>query len=295
LFPFRRPESFRIAWFLLASWVIGLCGGCAIHRLENRFTDFARMSETLGNQLDDVYIEVMDAEWELRYRESRVLDQVNPRDLEPRVFSENRRRNREKATEYLAAYPALLLSLIKRDSMVELDRQAERVRKDLTVLQQHACQWISPPVAAVAAGLVSSIPHAVRGVTTFKLVRRILCVNEGVFAELCREMAADLWDCRIWVERCFARRFRWQVSDAWPDKPSGRERVAKAGMKLLQKRDSVLALLDQSMVVLPELAAAHTELTQRVRAGRGLWPAMRRLAAALDQMGRCLEACRENR
>ncbi|MBN1196035.1 MAG: hypothetical protein JXA62_01360 [Candidatus Aminicenantes bacterium] len=263
--------------------------------MENRFSDFARMSETLGNQLGDVYGEVMDAEWQLRYRESWVLEQVNPRDLEPRVFNENRRRNREKAIEFLATYPALLLSLIRRDHMEELDRQADRVRRDLVVLQQHGSGWISPPVAGVAAALVNTIPHLLRGATTYKLVRRLMHVNDEVFAALCRELEADLWDCRLWVERCFSRRFRWEVSDAWPDQPSGRERVAKAGMKLLQKRDSVLALLDQSIAVLPELCAAHTELMLRVRSSRGIWPAMRQLAAALDQLGQCLEACREKR
>ncbi|GEM_PF-2279898 len=287
---FRR-QTHIVAWALLLAWIAGACAGCVLHRMEERFSGFSRMSERLENQLQEVYQEVLDAEWELRYRESRSLAQVNADDLEPRVFSEARRRNREVAGAYLATYAELLQSLVKQDSLEALDRQAEQVRKDLSGLQLGDRPWISPAGAAIAAGLVSTIPHAVRGIGTFRLVRRLMRVNQPVFATLCRQLAADLWDCRMWVERCYARRFRWEVSDNWPEKPASRERVARAGMNLLRQRDNVLALLDQAAQALPELAATHDELMRNLRSARGLWPATRRLAAALERMQQCLQAC----
>ena len=291
--PSRNPILRLCRIPLLAIYCVGLFVGCTIHHLEDRFTRFAQMSQTMGRQLNEVYAEVMDAEWKLRYTESPLLERISAGDLEPRVFNESRRRNRQGAGEFLAAYPQLLLNLVKGGSMAELDRQADRVRKDLTSLQAASSGWVSPEAAGVAAGLVAAVPHAFRGITTYKLIRRVMRANAVVVTDLCRRLEMDLADCRIWVERCCARRFRLTIMAAWPEQPSRRERIAKTGMQMLRERDKVLALLDQSMAALPELSAAHAELLHGIRGGRGLWPSMCRFAQALDQMRRCLEACRQ--
>jgi len=290
--PFAPRSLRRIRLALISAGIAIIACGCALYRMESRFSLFARMSETMGEGLEDVYVRVMNGEWELRYRESGNRERIHPRDLEPRVFNEKRRRNREHAGRYLAAYPALLLTLVKMDATGDLDKQADRVSRDLVTLQQGHPDWITPSLTAVAAGLVATIPHAVRGWSTARLLKNIMTANEPVITELCRQLAADMADCRIWVERCYGRRFRLEVSGSWPQDPARRIKTAKTGMRLLRERDQLLALLDRTMAALPELSAAHADLLRRIRAGRGAWPALCRLAEAMERMGGCLEACR---
>jgi len=266
-------------------------GGCVVSHRVTRFQEFARLSGTMGDCLTAVYDEVSLEEWELRRREARLLDRIKPDDLEPKVFTQENRKNRSRICEYIIQYPGLLLSIVSEDSSAVLKKQADVVRDRIVSIQRNHPDWFSPGVSGVAAAVLGTIPEVLNSIKKRMLILRLMQVNHPLLSLLCGELAREMSDCRVWMDRCVSRRFRLEVSDLWPDQESRRDGFAKTGMKMLQHRHHVHELVDEVESGLFDLVAVHGELMKNFKAGKNIWPGFCRFSLALERMKRCMDDC----
>jgi len=243
--------------------------GCSSKYRGTGLDDFYHSSDLLTRSLAGVYSEIMEGDMELRAEKTADQVSISEKDLEPVMVSYRNLRDREELAESLVVYARFIRTFLSDDPPAALRGSGEdliaslgRIRKTHPDLRPGRAGGLLASIAAMAPEGYSQLKKRKTALKMMEEMQEVIQVVSGKLKE-------EIENLREAAPLLFTRLFREQVEKNWPEKRDKRVKAARAGVKIIQRRELYLKITGDLIRILEIMPREHEKLIRGLRNGDG--------------------------
>ena len=238
--------------------------GCSTIYMKESFTDFSSSTNTIGKNTTYCFEQLFLEEINTRIAEAINKETMTQAELEPGVMTWEQLQLRKELMKYICNYVKLLESVVIIDYEKDISKNAEQTRENLEYIGTHH-EFIDKKEIAVltsfSTGLVEGLTSSARRAFLIRIMNRHQPILEMAVQKLIKELQTS----QIMVNNFFDTQFLLQVSLPWPDKETNREKYAKIGVNILERKREINSLLQEVVKALDYIPRTHEALVRLLK------------------------------
>jgi hypothetical protein len=252
-------------YLLILLWPLCWMVSCSTTYLETGFSKFNEATDVIGKNVVYSFERLQEEEMALRVAEAVGRESIKPSDLEPRVLTFAHLETRKELIRYLVNYSELLVSVFEADEKKDIMENAGAVGENLQTISQNHEDFLTGHEIGIMAAIAGAIPEALTAGTRRKTVLKFMNRNQPLLEKVAEALKAEMEATRIMVNNFFDRQFRMTIAEKWPKKESGREKLAKNGVKILINRNQVNLIILDVIRAIGLIPKVHEELKKSLK------------------------------
>ena len=255
----------RIILILLVI-LICLCAftGCSTVYMKQSFTDFSNSTKTIGKNTTYCFEQLFDEEINTRIAESSKKDAMTREQLEPKVLTWSQLDLRVRLMEYITSYVKLLESVVIIDYQKDISKNAKQIQDNLKYISTHH-DFIDKKEIAVLSSFSTSLVEALTSSARRAFLINIMNRHQPILELTVHKLISELQTTQLMINNFFHRQFLFQVSMPWPSKETSREKYAKIGVKILERKREINCMLQEVIKALDFIPLTHEEMIRLLK------------------------------
>ncbi len=252
----------RILFILII--VVCIFTGCSTIYMKESFIDFSNSTSTIGKNTAYCFEQLFSEEINTRIVESIKKEAMTQEELEPGVLTWSQLELRKELMKYITNYVKLLESVVIIDYQKDIYNNAEQIRENLEYIGTNHDFIAKKEIAVLSSfttGLVEALTSSARRAVLIKLMNQ----HQPVLEMTVQKLISELQTTRVMMNNFFDRQFLLQVSLPWPDKEANREKYAKLGVNILERKREINSLLQEVIKALDFIPRAHAEMIRLLK------------------------------
>jgi hypothetical protein len=245
-----------------------LTAACSYRHLHRPFSEFSESTGLIGKNAIYVFEQVRQEEIALRIAESIKNKTLKPGDLLPRVLTAAHLEARKEFVDYIVSYAALLESLIAKDFNRNILANAEMVRNNLQDISRNHDEFLSKNEMGIMTAVAAIIPAALTSARNRNVLLKIMKQHGPMIEETARILKEELTAVKLLINNFYSRLFRLKAAEPWPLEEAKRERYAKTGAEILERKTKINIILTDLIAALTILPPTHAQLLNFVRTNK---------------------------
>jgi hypothetical protein len=233
--------------------------------MKKSFTDFSKSTKTIGKNTTHCFEQLFDEEIKTRIAESVKQESMTQSLLEPKVLTWSQLQLRKELMDYIANYVKLLESVVIIDYQKDISKNYKQVTTNLEYISSHHEELLGKKeiafISSLAAGLVEALTASARRAFLIKVMTQHQPILEMTVQKLIKELQTT----QLMINNFFDRQFLLQVSMPWPSKISSREKYAKIGVKILDRKREINSILREVIKALDFIPMTHREMIRLLK------------------------------
>ena len=255
----------RILLILLVIFIFLLTfSGCSTIYMKESFTDFSNSTKSIGKNTTYCFEQLFDEEINTRIAESINKDAMTQEGLEPKVLDWSQLELRKKLIEYITNYVKLLESVVIIDYQKDISKNAKQVQDSLNYISTNHDFIDKKEIAVLSSfstGLVESLTSSARRSFLIKVMNQ----HQPILEITVQKLILELQTTQLMINNFFDRQFLFQVSLVWPEKETSREKYAKIGVKILERKREINSMLEEVIKALDFIPLTHNEMIRLLK------------------------------
>lgn len=238
--------------------------GCSTIYMKESFTDFSNSTSTIGKNTAYCFEQLFSEEINTRIVESIKKEAMTQEELEPGVLTWSQLELRKELMKYITNYVKLLESVVIIDYQKDIYNNAEQTRENLEYIGTNHDFIDKKEIAVLSSfttGLVDALTSSARRAVLIKLMNQ----HQPVLEMTVQKLISELQTTQLMMNNFFDRQFLLQVSLPWPDKEANREKYAKIGVNILERKREINSLLQEVIKALDFIPRAHAEMIRLLK------------------------------
>lgn len=251
---------------ILVLIILWLCSftGCSTVYMKQSFTDFSKSTKTIGKNTTYCFEQLFEEEIKTRIAESSKKDAMTQEQLEPRVLTWSQLELRKELMEYITNYVKLLESVVKIDYQKDITKNAKKIRDNLEYISTHH-DFIDKKEIAVLSSFSTSLVEALTSSARRAFLIGVMNRHQPLLELTVQKLISELQTTQMMINNFFDRQFLFQVSLPWPAKETSREKYAKIGVKILDRKREINSLLLEVIKALDFIPLTHEEMIRLLK------------------------------
>ena len=253
---------------LLIIIIIVLCfctfNSCSTVYMKQPFKDFSSSTKTIGKNTTYCFEQLFAEEINTRIAESSKKDAMTQEELEPKVLTWSQLEIRVKLMEYISNYVKLLESVVIIDYQKDITKNAKQIQDNLKYISTHH-DFIDKKEIAVLSSFSTSLVEALTSSARRSFLIKIMNKHQPILEMTVKKIISELQTTRLMINNFFDRQFLFQVTMPWPAKEISREKYAKIGVKILDRKREINSMLQQVIKALDLIPLTHKEMIRLLK------------------------------
>lgn len=283
-----NSRAAELAVILTLSLIVS--AACTYRHLRRPFTEFSEAADLIGKNTVYVFEQLQKEEIALRIAESIKKDSLKPGDLLPRVLTAAHLETRKEFIDYIVSYTRLLESLITKDHNRNILTNAEIVRENLRHISRNHDDFLSKNEIGIMTAAASIIPAALTSARHRKVILKVMKQHGPLIEAAAFVLKDELAAVKLMIDNFYSRLFRLKAAAPWPEEEVKRERYARIGADILERKTKIGIILSDLIAATAILPVTHERLLKLVRTNKGPLPT---LASFVDYAVRVGELARD--
>ena len=246
-----------VLWFCIFT-------GCSTVYMKQSFTDFSKSTKTIGKNTTYCFEELFDEEINTRIAESTKKDAMTQEELEPKVLTWSQLELRKVLIEYITNYVKLLESVVIVDYQKDISKNAKQIQGNLNYISTHH-DFIDKKEISVLSSFSTSLVEALTSSARRSFLIKIMNQHQPILEMTVQKLISELQTTRLMINNFFDRQFLFQVSMPWPAKETSREKYAKIGVKILERKRKINSMLQEVIKALDFIPMTHEEMIRLLK------------------------------
>ena len=255
---------------------------------ENFNTSTASLSKNTQYCFDQLFLEEIDT----RIAESLRKETFKPEDIEPQVLSWSQLQLRKELISSINTYAKLLTSLVIKDYQKEIYSNAASVKTSLeiinsyqeTAMERPAFEGLDTKSISIFTTLVTGITEAITETGRRTFLNKIMSHYQPIIESLSQKLITEMETSASMIDNFYERQFLITVTIPWPDKEAGRDKFAKLGAAVLDRKRKIDTMIKEVINTLELLPVSHRQLWDLVRYKKEPLSALVQLTAAAGRL-----------
>ena len=246
-----------VLWFCIFT-------GCSTVYMKQYFTDFSNSTKTIGKNTTYCFEQLFTEEINTRIAESSKKDAMTREELEPKVLTWSQLELRVRLMEYITSYVKLLESVVIIDYQKDISKNAKQIQDNLTYISTHH-DFIDKKEIAVLSSFSTSLVEALTSSARRAFLIKIMNRHQTILEMTVQKLISELQTTQLMINNFFDRQFLFQVTMPWPDKETSREKFAKIGVKILDRKREINNMLQEVIKALDFIPLTHQEMIRLLK------------------------------
>ena len=238
--------------------------GCSTVYMKQPFKDFSSSTKTIGKNTTYCFEQLFAEEINTRIAESSKKDAMTQKELEPKVLNWSQLEIRVKLMEYITNYVKLLESVVIIDYQKDITKNAKQIQDNLKYISTHH-DFIDKKEIAVLSSFSTSLVEALTSSARRSFLIKIMNKHQPILEMTVKKIISELQTTRLMINNFFDRQFLFQVTMPWPAKETSREKYAKIGVKILDRKREINSMLQQVIKALDLIPLTHKEMIRLLK------------------------------
>ena len=246
-----------------------LTTGCSYRYLHRPFSDFSGAADLIGKNTVYVFEQLQQEEILLRIAESTKKERLKPADLEPKVITTAHLELRKVLIEYIVNYTKLLESVSIKEYEKDIAANAKKVHDNLQNISSNHYEFLTSKETGIMTTIAAALPEALTAVRNRQFMLRFMSRHDPLIKKLTAVLCDELESTRQMLNNFYARQFLLTAAEPWPEAQSKREKFAKLGAKILDRKRKINVILDDLIKALAIIHPSHQKLLAFVKTNKG--------------------------
>lgn len=271
--------------------LIWLCTftGCSTAYLKQPFKDFSDSTKKIGKNTGYCFEQLFEEEINTRIAESFKKDTINPSLLEPKVLTWNQLELRKEFINYLVNYTDLLESIIIKDYTKDISKNAQQVKKNIESMPIIHNSLLKKRVSTLSFSIYSALAETLTASARRAFILKIMYQHQPILEMVIEKLKQELETTQQLINNFFERQFIYMVILRWPTKESSREKYAKIGAKILERKREINSMLKEVIQAVELIPRTHQQLIKSVKDNQGPGQTLYQLINASARLAEMLE------
>ncbi len=252
---------------LLIYLILSAC--CSYRYLNRPFSDFSGAADLIGKNTLYIFEQLQEEEILLRIAESTKKERLKPSDLEPKVITTAHLELRKVLIEYIVNYTKLLESVIIKEYEKDIAGNAKKVNDNLKNISVNHYEFLSPKETGIMTALAAALPEALTAVRNRQFVLKFMKQHDPLIKKLTAVLQDELESTRQMLNNFYSRQFLVTAVEPWPGAQAKREKFAKLGAKILDRKRKINVILDDLIKAVAIIHPTHQKLLAFVKTNKG--------------------------
>ncbi len=238
--------------------------GCSTIYMKESFTDFSNSTSTIGKNTAYCFEQLFLEEINTRIVESIKKEAMTQEELEPGVLTWSQLELRKELMKYITNYVKLLESVVIIDYQKDIYNNAEQTRENLEYIGTNHDFIDKKEIAVLSSfttGLVDALTSSARRAVLIKLMNQ----HQPVLEMTVQKLISELQTTQLMMNNFLDRQFLLQVSLPWSDKEANREKYAKLGVNILERKREINSLLQEVIKALDFIPRTHEAMNRLLK------------------------------
>jgi hypothetical protein len=238
--------------------------GCSTIYMKESFIDFSNSTKTIGKNTTYCFEQLFDEEINTRIAESINKDAMTQSELEPKVLDWSQLELRKKLMDYITNYVKLLESVVIIDYQKDISKNAKQVQDNLNYISTNHDFIDKKEIAVLSSfstGLVESLTSSARRSFLIKVMNQ----HQPILELAVQKLISELQTTQLMINNFFDRQFLFQVALVWPEKETSREKYAKIGVKILERKREINSMLEEVIKALDFIPFTHKDMIRLLK------------------------------
>jgi hypothetical protein len=232
--------------------------------MKQSFTDFSNSTKTIGKNTTYCFEQLFDEEINTRIAESTKKDAMTREQLEPKVLTWSQLDLRIELIEYITNYVKLLESVVIVDYQKDISKNSKKIQDNLKYISTHH-EFIDKKEIAVLSSFSTSLVEALTSSARRAFLINIMNRHQPILELTVHKLISELQTTQLMINNFFHRQFLFQVTMPWPVKETSREKYAKIGVKILDRKREINSMLQEVIKALDFIPLTHQEMIRLLK------------------------------
>jgi hypothetical protein len=166
--------------------------------------------------------------------------------------------------EYISNYVKLLESIVIIDYQKDITKNVKQIRDNLEYISTNH-DFIDKKEIAFLTSFSTSLVEALTSSARRSFLIKIMNRHQPILEKTVKKLISELQTSRLMINNFFDRQFLFQVSLPWPDKETSREKYAKIGVKILDRKREINGMLQEVINALDFIPLTHKEMIRLLK------------------------------
>ena len=256
---------------------------CSYKYLHRPFREFSDSTDLIGKNTIYVFEQLQEEEILLRIAESIRKERLKPSDLEPKVITTEHLELRKLLIEYVVDYAELLESVIIKEYNKDITNNAKKVHDNLENISINHYEFLSKNEIGIMSSLAVALPEALTAARNRRFILKLMKQNDSLLEKTTAVLKEELESTKEMINNFYSRQFLLTAAEPWPDTESKREKYAKIGAKILDRRREINVILADLIKAVDTIHPTHQRLMKFVKTNKG---PLRTLASLVNYAAR---------
>jgi hypothetical protein len=232
--------------------------------MKQSFTDFSKSTKSIGKNTTYCFEELFKEEINTRIAESSKKESMTQEQLEPKVLTWSQLELRKQLIEYITNYVKLLESVVIVDYQKDITKNSKKIQDNLKYISTHH-DFIDKKEIAVLTSFSTGLVEALTSSARRSFLIKVMNQHQPIMELTVQKLISELQTTQMMINNFFDRQFLFQVSMPWPAKETSREKYAKIGVKILDRKRKINSMLQTVIKALDFIPLTHEEMTRLLK------------------------------
>ena len=247
----------KILLFILS---LGLLANCSTHYWQESFSDYTDSTKVIGKNTGYCFEQLFDEEINTRIAESVQKESFQQADLEPKVLTWSQLEHRKELLDYILNYVSLLETIASKDYEKDLSKNSESVKTSLENINTYNQDLMDQKTLSLLTTVINGMNEILTQGNRRAFLLKIMRLHQPLLESSTLKLKEELETAKVMINDFFNRQYLLTVTLPWPEKETQREKYAKLGVKILDRKRKINSLLDTSIEAVQMIAQTHGEL-----------------------------------
>jgi hypothetical protein len=248
---------FKILLFILS---LCLLGGCSTHYWQESFSDYTDSTKVINKNTAYCLEQLFAEEINTRIAESVQKESFLQSDLEPKVLTWVQLEHRKELLDYIFDYVSLLETIAGKDYEKDLAKNSESVKTSLENIKSYNDDLMDQKTLGILATVINGMNESLTQSNRRFFLLKIMRLHQPLLESATLKLKEELETAKVMINDFFNRQYLLTVTLPWPEKETQREKYAKLGVKILDRKRKINSLLDAASKAVQQIAQTHGEL-----------------------------------
>jgi hypothetical protein len=232
--------------------------------MKESFIDFSNSTSTIGKNTTYCFEQLFSEEINTRIAESIKKETMTREELEPGVMTRAQLGLRKELVKYITNYVKLLESLVIIDYQKDIYKNAGQTRENLEYIGTNH-EFIEKKEIAVLSSFTTGLVDALTSSARRAVLIKLMSQHQPVLEMTVQKLITELQTSQVMMNNFFDRQFLLRVSLPWPSQEANREKYAKLGVDILERKREINSLVQEVIKALDFIPRTHAEMIRLLK------------------------------
>jgi hypothetical protein len=244
--------------------ILSLCwlSGCSTHYWQESFSDYTDSTKVINKNTAYCLEQLFAEEINTRIAESVQKESFLQADLEPKVMTWAQLEHRKELLDYILDYANLLETIAGKDYEKDLAKNSKSVKTSLDNINSYNDDLMDTKTLGLLATVTNGMNEILTQSNRRLFLLKIMRLHHPLLESATLRLKQELETAKVVINDFFNRQYLLTVTLAWPEKVTQREKYAKLGVKILDRKRKINSLLDAASEAVQQIAQTHGELLE---------------------------------